>query len=196
MVYTEEILAKYACPLAENINEANLERMELHLQKLLRSGYKQESRILRKDSSASYYSVELVAKDGLKLNLHTVGAYALNIVGPADDELSYELTPLSDNTFEEYHKAINRKNRTTNYAFKKLLRILKHILADMQEQNIPKAEDVKPDAITEMAFAMPDEVFMRFDTLSEKLQYILLQDEKAGKLGELLKAMRLFVQLK
>lgn len=175
MKYTEKDLTKFAVALGENVNERCLLAFKQALQKLCKEGYKQTSEVKRLDASASYYRVELENVDEEECLLELVGAYALNIVGPLDKEPEIQLGFAEDDEFQEYFEHIQKKYRATDYAFKKLARIMKHIQAQMVEAKLEAAEALESNEIITLIDILPVEAFKRFDSLGEKLRYALLQ---------------------
>ena len=198
MLYTEEILTKYSRPMSETTCEMVYEIFKQKLKKLLSKGFHQDSDIIRHAPDAAYYSVSLISKNEDNYTLMAADSFALNIIGPLDKEPDITLLPAADSVFHTLYKEINKKNRDTNYAFKKLVRILKHIHADMVKAKIHEAELVTADDIIVLAQQIPNDIYIRFDTLSDKLRYILLQDTlhfSNSTYGTLLIAMREFVEV-
>lgn len=198
MLYTEETLKKYAFPMSETICETVLDKLKQKQKRLFSIGFNPVSDIKRHDPSAAYYSVSLVNKYEDSYTLKVADGFALNIIGPLDKVPTITLAPATDAVFYTLYKEINKKNKDTDYAFKKLARILKHIHADMVKSKIKEADLVTKDDIVTLAQQIPDEVYMRFDSLSDKLRYILLQDKlKFDNIfyNQLISAMREFVEL-
>ena len=179
MSYTEEELKKFSVALGENTNESCLFIFSQELNRLCKSGYKQIGKLKRLDSSASYYVVPLENPqddEGETFVLELVGAYALNVVGPLDKEPEIELAWEDDaEEYQEYFQGLQQKNRDCDYAFKKLVRIVKHIHADMVKNGVEAAKVVGSEEILELLDLLPVEDYKRFDTLQEKLRYVLLQ---------------------
>lgn len=198
MLYTDETLKKYACPMSETICENVLEKLKLKQQRLFSIGFISVSVIKRHDTSAAYYSVSLISKYEDSYTLKVADGFALNIIGPLDKEPTITLAPAADAVFYTLYKDINKKNKDTDYAFKKMARILKYIHADMVKAKIKEADLITKDDIITLAYQIPNEVYMRFDSLSDKLRYILLQDKLPFDnifYSQLINAMREFVEL-
>lgn len=198
MLYTEEKLKKYACPMSEIICETVLDKLKQKQKRLFSRGFKSVSDIKRHDPAAAYYSATLVDKNEDSYTLKVADGFALNIIGPLDKEPTITLAPAADAVFYTLYKDINKKNKDTDYAFKKIARILKRIHADMIKAKVKEADLVTKDDIITLAQQIPDEVYMRFDSLSDKLRYILLQDKLPFDnifYSQLISAMREFVEL-
>lgn len=184
--------------MSETICETILEKLQQKQKRLLSIGFKSVSEIKRHDSSAAYYSVSLMDKNEDSYTLKVADGFALNIIGPLDKEPTITLAPAADAVFYTLYKDINKKNKDTDYAFKKIARILKHIHADMVKANIKEAYLVPKDDIITLAQHIPDEVYIRFNSLSDKLSYILLQNDLPFDnifYNQLINAMREFVDL-
>lgn len=89
-----------------------------------------------------------------------------------------------------------RKNRATDYAFCKLVRIIKHIQSDMVKEHIGISKNVSSEELLCFLSTFPNDVFTHFDSLNEKLRYLVLQcDNNAeGKLALFFQAMRSYVE--
>lgn len=54
MLYTEEMLKKYACPMSETVCETVLEKLKQKQKRLFSIGFKPVSEIKRHDPSTAY----------------------------------------------------------------------------------------------------------------------------------------------
>jgi len=70
---------------------------------------------------------------------------------------------------------IKRKTKATDYSFKKQLRIIKAIVAQMQAEGIEEAKRICPMKLEHLLCNLEDGVYRRFDSLSERLAYVVLQ---------------------
>lgn len=68
---------------------------------------------------------------------------------------------------------IKRKTKATDYSFKKQVRLVKTIVALLQAEG--EAQDICPMKLEHLMCNLEDSVYKRFDSLSERLAYVVLQ---------------------
>lgn len=195
MRYTEDDLKKMSYPMGEGLCEEILAKFELCARGYYEQGYKNNGPLQRIDSSSAYYRLPLIDSAQKPCFLEVQGAYALDIVVPKCDKQLFVLISKDDESFKKLYDEYQKRNRATDYALKRLIRIFKHIYANMLQDNIPEAKAVTAYDLAAVVFAVSDTSLKRFNSLSEKLQYVLLQVNcYEPNMEQFIAAMRAYVQ--
>lgn len=175
MRYTEEELKNMSYPMNEGLCEEVLAGLEKCARSYYEQGYKNNGPVQRIEASSAYYRLPLQNSAKKAYFLEVQGAYALNIVVSKLDKQLFILVSEEDDSFKKLFDEYQKRNRATDYALKRIIRIFKHIYAEMLAAKIPEAEAISADELAATVFAVTDASLNRFDSLTEKVQYVLLQ---------------------
>lgn len=195
MRYTEDDLKKMSYPMGEGLCEEILAKFELCARGYYEQGYKNNGPLQRIDSSSAYYRLPLIDSAQKPCFLEVQGACALDIVVCSCDKQLFALISAEDDSFKKLYEEYQKRNRATDYALKRIIRIFKHIYANMLRDNIPEAKAITADDLATAIFQVADHSFKRFSNLTEKLEYVLLQVKSNDeKLEQFLVALRIYLQ--
>ena len=195
MRYTEQELNNMSYPMNEGLCEEALAGLEKCARSYYEQGYKNNGPVQRIDASSGYYRLPLQNSAKKAYFLEVQGAYALNIVVPKLDKQLFTLISAEDDGFKKLYDEYQKRNRATDYVLKRIIRIFKHIYADMLAAKIPEAEAISADELAATVFAVSDVSLNRFDSLTEKVQYVLLQlKTENASMKAFIAALRLYVK--